>query len=245
VDPDQKAVGFVGELNPLRYITPQISFDPDEKNGLVSAMIPVGSRVLDVGCGTGLTAKELRDALGCEVVGLEPNEQRAEAARLHGYKVITGILDDLNVQEVGTFDVILFLDILEHLSDPASILETTKHFLKPHGFIVASVPNVAHWTVRLNLLRGKFDYADAGIMDATHLRWFTESTVRRLFQWTGYRVIDWKVSSGTWLSVYRTRQPWRWLNENSRVLFVKKCTRWFPHLFGCQHVVRAVLWPAL
>jgi len=245
VDPDQNARGFVGKLDPLRYVAPPVSFDPEEKNGLVSAMIPPGSRVLDVGCATGSTGKELQDTRGCEVVGVEPHAERAAAARQRGLNVVTGVLEDLDPQQIPPFDAVLFLDILEHLPDPSPILEVAKRFLKSGGFVIASVPNVAHWTVRLDIARGKFEYTTSGIMDATHLRWFTESTLRRMFTMAGYQMTDWRVSSGSWLPVYSNAYPWRWLGPKPRAWFIARCKRSFPRLFGCQHVIRATLPPSL
>ena len=133
-------------------------------------IVPSGSRVLDIGCGTGWTAKELIDKKGCEVIGVEPNELRAEVARSNGIQVHAGYLEDLRIEETDLFDVVLFGDVLEHLSNPLSILCDAKKYLRPGGCVVVSVPNVAHWMVRLDLLRGRFNYQQAGIMDATHLR---------------------------------------------------------------------------
>src|SRR5262245_42234591 len=77
------------------------------------------------------------------------------------------------LREHGRFDTIVLADVIEHLPDPAEMVSLLKQGLVPDGSIVASVPNVAHWFVRIDLLRGSFNYQEMGIMDATHLRWFT------------------------------------------------------------------------
>jgi methionine biosynthesis protein MetW len=238
-DPDRQALGFVGTTDPMRYRAPPASFDPEEKNGIVRAMVRPGSRVLDVGCGTGATLRELRDALGCRVVGVEPNARRAEAARAEGIPVLEGTLESLDPASAGRFDALLLLDVLEHLSDPAALLAQARDWLAPDGCVIASVPNVAHWTVRLDLLRGRFDYTDAGIMDATHLRWFTGKTFRQLFDGAGYRIDASHASSGNWLPVYGQAPPWKWLGHRRRTRLVHRCKRWWPQLFGCQHVIQA------
>lgn len=204
-------------------------------------MVLPGSRVLDVGCGTGATLKELRDAVHCEVVGIEPHPRRAQAARDDGLDVRDGLLSDYSPEGLGRFDAVLLLDVLEHLADPVELLQAVKPWLRPQGALVASVPNVGHWTVRLDLLRGRFDYTDAGIMDATHLRWFTRESFRRLFETNGYRITAERSSSGTWLPVYGRSAPWRWLGSRRRARLIHGCKRRWPGLFGCQHIVRAVL----
>ena len=239
-NPDRNASDFLVEPpNPLRYTPLPINYELSEAIGAVREIVPSGSRVLDIGCGTGWTAKELIDKKGCEVIGVEPNESRAEVARSNGIQVHVGYLEDLRIEEVDLFDIVLFGDVLEHLSNPLSILCDAKKYLRPGGSVVVSVPNVAHWMVRLDLLRGRFNYQQAGIMDATHLRWFTEKTLRLLLENAGYRVDEWRVTCGNWMPEYASKRPFRWMRESGRHRLVKTMTRWFPRLFGCQFVMRA------
>lgn len=241
-NPDLNASGFLVEApNPLRYTPPAPVYDLSEAIGATLDIIPSGSRVLDIGCGTGWTGKDLKEKKGCEVLGVEPNEARAEVARSHGIQVHIGYLEDLRVEEVGLFDMILFGDVLEHLPDPFSMLCLAKRYLRPGGSVVVLVPNVAHWMVRLDLLRGRFEYQESGIMDATHLRWFTEKTLRKLLENAGYRVDEWRVTCGNWMPEYACKRPFRWMRVSHRYKLVKKMTRWFPRLLGCQHIMRASL----
>ena len=87
----------------------------------------------------------------------------------------------------GAYDAILFLDVLEHLRDPDGVLRAARDWLRPGGRVLCSLPNVAHWRVRLALARGRFDYTENGLMDATHLRWFTRRTARELLTRAGLR----------------------------------------------------------
>ncbi len=236
---DDLAAGFTDlPVDALRY--GERTSEPYESTGILLSMIPLNSRVLDVGCGTGSITQQIRDDRHCEVVGLEPHQERAKTATERGLEVLASELSETLLVKLGRFDVIVFADVLEHLSDPKSVLDIAKKFLNPDGHILASVPNVAHWTVRINLLRGRFDYKPTGIMDATHLRWFTLSNFRQLFVKSGYQVVQTKGSAGLWMSVYH-RRPFSVLPFYARKKFAIYATEHWPELFSCQHVVNVKL----
>lgn len=235
---DTKASGLTTEVNALRYGGGDL--DPSEATGLLLALIPERARVLDVGCGNGRFSEMIREHRHAEVVGLEPHPERARAAAARGLEVIEGVFAEDVVQGLEPFDVVVFADVLEHLEDPASALRTASGLLAAGGAVIASVPNVAHWTIRVNLLRGRFDYQPIGLMDATHLRWFTQAGLERLFSSSGYHITDWNASAGTWLPDYEWRLPWRWMPPRRRAALVRRLSRRWPTVFGCQHVVRAV-----
>ncbi len=237
-NPDESSRGFLVEpVDPMRYDCDVL--DPLEASGILVDWIPIGSRVLDVGCGTGSLSGLMRDHRRAEVVGIEPNESRAEKARSRGLQVHTGFLETGLRNQLGEFDVIIFADVLEHLPDPYHLLAIALDFLKPGGLVLISVPNSVHWTVRLNLLRGRFNYQSQGIMDATHLRWFTSKTICGLCRTGGLSVDEWTVSAGLWMSEYRWHKPWRWFRPDKvRRFVVRAKTRW-PDLFGCQLLVKA------
>jgi methionine biosynthesis protein MetW len=157
---------------------------------LVLGAVPDGARVLDVGCATGYLAAEL-GRRGCRVTGVEADPGAAEQARAHCERVIVGDVEDRVVRDgvaaLGPFDVVVLGDVLEHLRDPWSVLRA----LAPVGDrVVASVPNVAHWTGRRALLRGRFPYAEHGLFDRTHLRFFTRASARALAEGAGLRVVE-------------------------------------------------------
>lgn len=147
-------------------------------------------KVLDLGCATGHTARLLAER-GCSVVGVEFDERAAVAADAWCQRVIVGDLDLIaldRVLEGETFDVIVAGDVLEHLRDPGAVLQSVIPLLSDTGEVVASVPNIAHGSVRLALLSGTFDYADSGILDRTHLRFFTRASIEALFESSGYAI---------------------------------------------------------
>jgi 2-polyprenyl-3-methyl-5-hydroxy-6-metoxy-1,4-benzoquinol methylase len=173
-----------------------------------------------------------------DVHGIEPDPVRAAAARARGFQVVCGILDDAYFTEHGSFDVIMFTDVLEHVPDPAALLDLALRGLRPAGRILISVPNVAHWSMRWYVLTGRFDATDTGIRDATHLRWFTLKTLQGMLNSRGLEIEKLAHSAGTFLTEYY-RMPWKVIPRSFRFGFVKMATRVAPLLFGCQHVVMA------
>ncbi|SFS80934.1 Methyltransferase domain-containing protein [Methylobacterium sp. yr668] len=209
-----------------------------ESTGLLISFMKKNKKLLDVGCGTGTITSTLRDALSLDVVGVEPHPERAEQARTEGLNVITGVYDQTFAQRNEKFDYILFADVLEHLVDPAEMLREVKNSLAPDGRVLASIPNVAHWTVRAQLLFGNFNYKPTGIMDATHLRWFTRRSVRHLFEAAGYEVEDIRGAAGGWMGVYRYT-PFRFLPQDQKSFVLGQLCRIAPALFSVQHVIKA------
>ena len=133
---------------------------------------------------------ERRAAGGATITGIEPDtEDAAAAARVYD-RVIASRLEDVREDFAGRFDAILFGDVLEHLSDPSDALVLVRPWLSERGVVVASVPNIGHWSIVDDLLRGRFDYIPYSILSGTHVRFFTRSTLRDLFEASGYRVLE-------------------------------------------------------
>jgi len=150
-------------------------------------LVGTNRSVLELGCATGYVSK-MMTANGCSVTGVELDEQAAETSRSVCTKVITGDAGDPAVlEQAGTgFDVVVCGDILEHLPDPETVLTALPRHLNPDGFILVSMPNVAFWRMRWDLLLGRFNYQDFGLLDRTHLRFYTVKSFRRLAKQTGY-----------------------------------------------------------
>lgn len=149
-------------------------------------------RVLDVGCATGYVAKELV-AHGCMVSGVDVSEEAAELARPHLERLVIGDLETLDLlAEFGaaSFDAVVFGDVLEHLRDPVPVLRQTRDLLAPGGFVVISIPNIAHGDVRFALLQGRWDYRPIGLLDETHLRFFTREGVERMLWEAGFASVE-------------------------------------------------------
>jgi methionine biosynthesis protein MetW len=236
--PDDAAAGLLeGPLDPLRYDGQVL--DPNEVTGIVARMIPRGARVLEVGCGTGALGKIVTDTCHAEVVGIEPDSTRAERAKARGLQVYVSFLTPELIHEIGSFNFVLLADVIEHVPNPQAMLLLSRQALKPTGALIISVPNVAHWSVRADLLRGRFQYQRFGIMDSTHLRWFTAASIKSLLVSSGFKVAEYRATAGLDLPDNVHRRPWRWLPASYRTRFFRMASSRWPTLFGCQHVVRA------
>jgi 2-polyprenyl-3-methyl-5-hydroxy-6-metoxy-1,4-benzoquinol methylase len=144
-----------------------------------------GKRVLEVGCGEGATLEWLKLIDYCEESwGVELSSDAASVAKSKADQVVVADIEkDVLCLPENYFDLILCLDVLEHLEDPWRIVEMLVTWLRPQGTLLASIPNVRYWDVWIDLaLRGKFDYVDSGILDRTHLRFFTRESSVALFK---------------------------------------------------------------
>jgi 2-polyprenyl-3-methyl-5-hydroxy-6-metoxy-1,4-benzoquinol methylase len=175
----------------------EVGIDLDDWNGTYLrqlSFIDAGSRVLEIGCSTGFFSRVLIDR-GCDVVGVELDADAAAEAQDKGLTVVNadisrpGCAADLLARCGGErFDVVLFGDVLEHLPVPQTALIEARSLLRPSGRVVVSVPNVSHGSIRLDLLRGRFTYTETGLLDRTHLRFFTETSIIALLEQCGYDV---------------------------------------------------------
>jgi 2-polyprenyl-3-methyl-5-hydroxy-6-metoxy-1,4-benzoquinol methylase len=165
-----------------RYDFEGIDLDSGSVHADVVTLVDEGSRVLELGPATGYMTHAFTER-GCTVVGIELDPEMAVNAEKFTERMIVGDIDRLDLEaELGEerFDAIVAADVLEHLRDPLQVLVELKKFLKPDGCFVISFPNVAHGSVRLSLLSGRFDYQDIGLLDSTHLRFFTRESFEDL-----------------------------------------------------------------
>lgn len=154
------------------------SYFGQERPEILSLISGADKRVLDVGCGSGILGSQIKKLFNSYVAGIEFSPLAAEEARKNLDTVIEGDIFKISLpQEEGSFDLIIFADVLEHLTDPAAALNRLSAYLNPNGRIIVSLPNVRHITVVLPLLfKGEWEYKDRGIMDKTHFRFFTKSS---------------------------------------------------------------------
>jgi 2-polyprenyl-3-methyl-5-hydroxy-6-metoxy-1,4-benzoquinol methylase len=166
------------------------SINPDEENDAHSCllrMVGFNKRVLEAGCASGHVSEALSKQ-GCSVVGVEIDANVVLPAKQWVERVIIGNFDDGELWkelEGEMFDAVLFGDVLEHLKTPLeTLLESLRH-LSPTGAVVISVPNIAHADVKIALLNGKFPYADSGLLDRTHIHFFTKESLLELIRAAG------------------------------------------------------------
>lgn len=148
------------------------------------------ARLLEIGCGTGDTGQYAitQDRCGF-AVGIELNERAAETARTKLSEVICGNIETIPLPFKGqTFDLLFMSEVLEHLVDPWGVLRKLRPFMKPGALIFASSPNVSNFKVLRMQIIGDWALKTHGVMDKTHLRWFTPRSYRRMFEECGYQV---------------------------------------------------------
>lgn len=182
----------VGDHHVERYESEIDLGNPNLSHTQVIDLVGHDKSVLDVGCATGDVARALV-ARGCRVSGLDVDAAAAETARPDLDQLVIADLDTSSLAEhfkPGSFDVIIFVDVLEHLLEPERVLEESLALLAPQGRVVVCIPNVAHGGVRLALLQGRWQYTETGLLDATHVRFFTRSTFLELLHGAGLVVED-------------------------------------------------------
>jgi 2-polyprenyl-3-methyl-5-hydroxy-6-metoxy-1,4-benzoquinol methylase len=163
-------------------------------------MVPDECRaILDVGCGYGVLGRYLKENGVNEVCGIELSPNAADEARKVLDEVVVGNVEFVELPFLtGHFDCIICADVLEHLIDPWNVLSNLKRYLKPGGCIIASIPNIGFHRVVRSLMKGRWEYTGSGVLDRTHLRFFTLDGILGLFVDNGMKIqkINRKIDSG-------------------------------------------------
>ena len=164
--------------------------DPDSSHAQILRWIEQHrpERVLQIGTDTGLLTAEMK-ALGCSVVGVEEDLEMADVARQHCETLITGNIDEIELGQKKRFDVIILGDVLSRVRNPQTILIKLKALLNPGGKVLLSLPNAPNLGVRIKSLFGRFNYSRVGILDESHLRFFTLASSKKLARESGLDVI--------------------------------------------------------
>ena len=154
-------------------------------------LVGKGKYVLEIGCATGYMTRYLKEELGCRVYCVEIETESAQAARSYCEELLIEDIEQIDLHEAlkdRQFDVVIMADVLEHLKDPRSILKKLRHFLADMGYILLSIPNGAHGSLALELLDGKWEYRNEGLLDRTHLHFFDKESLSALLDETGYLI---------------------------------------------------------
>ena len=158
---------------------------------LLQLMAPFqAGAALDCGCGTGGNARELRQ-MGWRVTGITVSPRELEMASECCEAVLLGDLNSGIPQEAGgPFDLVIFSHVLEHLLHPDVALRDARRLLSPGGHIIVALPNVLYWRLRIKFLLGEFKYEPTGIMDETHVRFYTFHSGMELLRSNGFEIVS-------------------------------------------------------
>jgi len=174
---------------------------------------------------------------GWRVTAIEEDPALAQAGIRHCERMINVNLDREIPEVEASVDAIIYADVLEHLVDPWRVLVTLNHVLAPEGFVVVSVPNVAHLWIRLLLLAGRFEYLDRGILDHSHLRFFTQRSLRAMLTDAGLEISRFTATPAPLYQLLPPRWHNRWIAMTHRMN--AGIARNLPRLLGYQFIVLA------
>jgi 2-polyprenyl-3-methyl-5-hydroxy-6-metoxy-1,4-benzoquinol methylase len=158
----------------------------------VAILLPLEIKsILDIGCGQGAFLKLIKDKTGAETWGVEMMPTLSETAKKNVDNLLIGKIEDLlDLIPNNYFDCITFNDVLEHVLEPTEVLRLIKPKLRIDGVIIASIPNVRYISNLYELLIKKdWEYKDSGILDSTHFRFFTQKSMKRMFENAGYKLL--------------------------------------------------------
>jgi len=226
--------GTVSAATPRYVLKP----DPHSSHSIILAWLGEGRgrRILDVGAADGFVSRKLTEH-GWRVTGIEGDPALAQAGAPYCERMITANLNREVPEAQGPFDAILYGDVLEHLIDPLRALVELNRSLVPDGFVIVSVPNIAHVYIRLLLLLGRFDYLDRGILDNTHLRFFTARSLRTLLDDAGLVVERFSATPAPLYQVLPERWHKRWVAVTHTINAA--IARNLPRVLGYQFIVLA------
>ncbi|RJQ55210.1 MAG: class I SAM-dependent methyltransferase [Nitrospiraceae bacterium] len=205
----------------------------------VEALIPQNTmRVLDVGCGEGLLGKRLLERGVKEVVGIEVNPDACVNAGKNLSGLVSGNIEEMELDfDEGYFDCVVLADVLEHLKHPLAVVKKLRKYISDSGMIVASIPNVGYWGTINMLIEGHWKYEDHGILDRTHLRFFTRKEIEKLFADAGFQITD--INANIDPAYYKLNNASRGELSFGRVLLKDLTADDIKNLFVVQYLVRA------
>jgi 2-polyprenyl-3-methyl-5-hydroxy-6-metoxy-1,4-benzoquinol methylase len=180
---------------PDNLLPPEIPGYYRHKREDLADLVPRGpNRVLDIGCGCGLLGAHLKETgRATYVLGVEFNEAAAREAKRFLDEVHAGDFERMELPcTENSLDVVVMADVLEHLADPWVVLGRVHSLLKPGGHLLLSIPNIQFYRVIKGLLKGEFTYTDAGILDRTHLRFFTRKSAAALLMECDFTPVRWE-----------------------------------------------------
>lgn len=174
-----------------QYSQKPASYFANVRHDIVSRLpLAPDARILEIGCGAGGTgAAALLAGKAGHYVGIELSSDAANCAAANLSQVIIGNAETMDMSRFDVpFDALIMSEVVEHLIDPWATVSRLATLIRPGGMVIASSPNISHWQVIRSLTKGQFVYSDSGMMDQTHMRWFTPSSYKALFEGAGFAI---------------------------------------------------------
>lgn len=226
------------------YRVPEVSRDAvNDSKSLLFQYVEPDATVMDVGCACGDLGVALHKHKNCKMYGLEYDWHSVKIAVETGsYEQVkqadlNSIVDIEYVSYIGKFDVIIFGDVLEHVYDPEEVLRKMVHFLKPSGYFLISLPNMAHASIKASLMDDDFTYTDVGLLDRTHIRFFTHKTIPTFLANNLLKLISFKYTTFNILG-FQPSNPYPALPAAVRLSIFTD-----PHSFVCQYIMKVFYSP--
>ena len=218
---------------------PNVHYPLKESKGsshyYVTRMVGTGQDVIDIGCGEGYLAVELKKFGHNRITGIDVLPTASETSSLDEYysaDLDNGISSVIRQLQGRRFTRAILLDVLEHLKKPETLLDECRQVLERDGQLIISVPNIANIAVRLSLLFGQFNYTERGLLDKTHLRFFTRKTARKMVESRGYEILEEQMTVIPVELIFK--MPAKSLLMRSLNAVVRMLTSMAPSLFGYQ-----------
>ncbi len=203
-------------------------FDTITSRCKIYEQIPQGSTVLEIGCADGRLANLLTIKKKCRVYCVEKDTAMSCIARSKCEKMLNIDIERTPLPySEGFFDHIIMGNVLEHMVDPVKVLKDIRKYLSADGFLIYSVPSIVNWHSRLTIFSGKFEYADSGVFDRTHLHFYNLNSAKKLASDAGYRI--------EWLDVTPSVYFWK---ERLNFLWYRMAVVW-KNMFADEFVIKA------
>lgn len=219
----------------MKYHYDEFNRNEFESHMLAYNLIDSNTKVLDIGCATGYMARELSHKK-CEIVGVDYDKKALQKAGKYCKKTVLCNLEEVTSLPLtkNSFDYVIMLDVLEHLSHPENVFKTIKQYLKKDGFVIISVPNIAHASIRWGLLKGEFNYTYTGILDQTHVHFYTKESLEKKLKESGLTILKLVPTNGM------CKVPFLYkITDRLPVSWQYRIAKLDPSLFGFQFIVKA------
>ena len=195
----------------------------------IFSAVPPGSKVLEIGCADGKLANILSIKKNCHVYGVEKDAAMACIAKNKCVEMLNMDIETADLPyEKNSFDCIILGNVLEHMREPEKVLKHIKELLSDGGFLIYSVPSIVNWHSRLTIFFGKFEYAESGVFDRTHLKFYDLGSAKKLATDAGYRIV--------WLDVTPSIYLFK---EKLNFLWYELAVFW-KNLFADEFIIQAV-----